>query len=338
MINIKIPISENGSRLDRCVRRMLGDINQGILEKLLRSGSILLDNKKVKSSYKVFTGQTLIYSSDIDFFNSAKKVDQDNHYNKYYKQLYKKILIRENDDYIAFNKPSGLAVQGGTKIKYNVDDMLSYQFSPNNMPKLVHRIDKDTSGLLLVAKNQIAAKKISNYFKDRKILKVYLALVSPAPKIQSGTINSSLIKSGEIQNQRMIIDNENGKPSITEYKVLDMVGSQVALIALYPKTGRTHQLRVHLESINAPIVGDRKYKGLSEVYSSVKYLPGHKNISQIKWKPESIKDLQLHAYSITMPSGEIIEAPITDHFNKNLEFLGLTLPTNINNIFKNNWR
>ena len=102
---------------------------------------------------------------------------------------------------------------------------------------------------------------------------------------------------------------------------------------MYPKTGRTHQLRVHLESINAPIMGDRKYKGLSDVYSSALNLPGHKNVSNIKWKPDNIKNLQLHAYCITLPSGETIEAPITDEFKRNLDFLGLDLPSNINHIF-----
>jgi len=131
----------------------------------------------------------------------------------------------------------------------------------------------------------------------------------------------------------MIVDNDNGKISITEYKVLNKVGSRVGLLALYPKTGRTHQLRVHLESINAPILGDRKYTGLADVFSSPVNLPGHKNVSNIKWKPDNIKNLQLHAFSITLPSGETIEAPLTDEFKRNLDFLGLNLPSNINHIF-----
>ena len=334
MASLVIPTSEDGSRLDRCIRRILGNINQGLLEKHLRSGFILLDNKKVKSSEKVKSGQLLQYSEKINFSNSTtdRKLNQVSE--NFYKTLYDQIYIKENDNYIALNKPSGLAVQGGSGIKYNIDEMLKYKFGKNKTPKLIHRIDKDTSGLLLVAKDQISAKKFANYFKERKILKVYLALVSPIPKIESGTINSSLIKSGIEGNQKMIIDNDNGKVAITEYKVLNDIGSRVGLIALYPKTGRTHQLRVHLESINAPIMGDRKYKGLSDVYSSALNLPGHKNVSNIKWKPDNIKNLQLHAYCITLPSGETIEAPITDEFKRNLDFLGLDLPSNINHIFQ----
>lgn len=333
MASLVIPTSEDGSRLDRCIRRILGNINQGLLEKHLRSGFILLDNKKVKSSEKVKSGQLLQYSEKLNFSNSTtdRKLNQVSE--NFYKTLYDQIYIKENDNYIALNKPSGLAVQGGSGIKYNIDEMLKYKFGKNKTPKLIHRIDKDTSGLLLVAKDQISAKKFANYFKERKILKVYLALVSPIPKIESGTINSSLIKSGIEGNQKMVIDNDNGKVAITEYKVLNDIGSRVGLIALYPKTGRTHQLRVHLESINAPIMGDRKYKGLSDVYSSALNLPGHKNVSNIKWKPDNIKNLQLHAYCITLPSGETIEAPITDEFKRNLDFLGLDLPSNINHIF-----
>ena len=333
MASLVIPTSEDGSRLDRCIRRILGNINQGLLEKNLRSGFILLDNKKVKSSEKVKSGQLLQYSEKINFSNSTTDRKLNKVSENFYKTLYDQIYIKENDNYIALNKPSGLAVQGGSGIKYNIDEMLQYKFGKNKTPKLIHRIDKDTSGLLLVAKDQISAKKFANYFKERKILKVYLALVSPIPKIESGTINSSLIKSGIEGNQKMIIDNDNGKVAITEYKVLNDIGSRVGLIALYPKTGRTHQLRVHLESINAPIMGDRKYKGLSDVYSSALNLPGHKNVSNIKWKPDNIKNLQLHAYCITLPSGETIEAPITDEFKRNLDFLGLDLPSNINHIF-----
>ena len=131
----------------------------------------------------------------------------------------------------------------------------------------------------------------------------------------------------------MKVDEEKGKASVTHYKVLDKVGSRVALVALYPKTGRTHQLRVHLEYINSPIVGDNKYKGLAGIYNFNEIINQHDNISQIKWSSEDIINLQLHAYSIRMPSNEIIEAELHQEFKDNLSFLGLILPKNITNIF-----
>jgi 23S rRNA pseudouridine955/2504/2580 synthase len=333
MISIEVPEAEEGSRIDRCIRRILGNVNQAILEKHLRAGLILLENKKIKSSTKVSFGETIKYSSNIDFKSKIVKKYLNKETEKYYKKLYKQIFIKQTNDYIAINKPPGLAVQGGSSQKFHVDDMLKYIFKNQNKPKLVHRIDKDTSGLLIIARDQTTAKKMSMFFKDRHIIKTYLAIVSPCPKLDSGLIDAPIVKSGVEGNKRMIIDFYKGKLSQSEYKVLDKVGSRVALLALSPKTGRTHQLRVHLEYINAPIVGDKKYKGLSGIYSSNKNLKDHDNISQIRWDTEDINNLQLHAYSIQMPTNEVIEAELDIEFKKNLQFLGLTLPKNINKIF-----
>ena len=177
MRSIKIPTSENGSRFDRCLRRLLGYINQPLLEKSLRLGLILLDKKKIKSSFKVKKGQIIFYSNDIKFEKMDMKQDFDNHTYTYYCNLYNQMYINETKEYIALNKPSGLAVQGGSSQKYHIDGMLRCLFNKNNTPKLIHRIDKDTSGLLLVAKNQQTAMKFSNLFEKRKIVKTYLAIV-----------------------------------------------------------------------------------------------------------------------------------------------------------------
>ena len=333
MRNIQVPNSENGSRFDRCLRRLLGYINQPLLEKSLRLGLILLDKKKTKSSFKVKTGQIIFYSSEIKFENIDIKKNFDNQTKIYYRNLYNKIFIKETEEYLVLNKPSGLAVQGGSSQKYHIDGMLRCLFNENNTPKLIHRIDKDTSGLLLVAKNQQTAMKFSNYFKKRKIIKTYLAIVSPCPKNENGTIDLPIYKGMLKGHQKMVVDYNRGKTAITEYKVLDKVSSRAALMALYPKTGRTHQLRVHLEHIDSPIIGDKKYSGSSNLYSSDNSLPEHECISKIKWNHESITNLQLHAYCIRMPSYELIEAEISDNFKKNLDFLGLIVPKNIHKIF-----
>ena len=333
MLNIKIPEKEDGTRLDRSIRRLLGQINQSLLEKFLRSGMILLDGKKAKSSTKVFFGQEINYSQKISFEGTYRVKNISEYNEKYYNNLFKKIFIKETSEYIAINKPCGLAVQGGSKQKLHIDDMLKCISTDNISLKLVHRIDKDTSGLLLLAKDNKAAKKFTSFFKDRKIIKTYLAIVSPCPNDDIGTIDLPLLKSSTKNYQRMSVDQNIGKRAITEYKVVDKVGQRVALVALYPKTGRTHQLRVHLEYINAPIVGDNKYRGLSEVYMSSQNLPEHKKLSQIKWIPNNIKNLQLHAYSIRIPNNEIITAKVSEDFKQNLKFLGLKLPKNLHEIF-----
>jgi len=335
MITKKIPNTEDGSRLDRCIRRLLGNINQAILEKLLRSSKILLDEEKTKSSIKVKAGQYISYSKSISFNQEYKKNSFSMNTKKYYFGLYKEILIKQTNTYLAINKPNGLPVQGGSSQNFHIDDMLKCVFNNKNVPKLVHRLDKDTSGVLLVAKDQLSAKDFSENFREHKIIKTYLALVSPSPKTDSGFINLPLIKSGSDGDQRVRVDKDKGKSAITEYKVLDKVGPRVALLALSPKTGRTHQLRVHLESINSPIVGDNKYKGLNSTLSSVTDLSSHDSITQIKWKSNEKKNLQLHAFSLKLPSEELIEAELPEEFKQNLKFLGLTLPKNLNNIFSN---
>ena len=333
MLNITIPKTEDGSRLDRCVRRLLGQINQAHLERFLRSGMILLDKKKAKSSMKVYYGQVLDYSQKIVFDkNNPKKII--NKYDQtYYKTLFKKIFIKETFEYIAINKPSGIPVQGGSKQKFHIDEMLKHISSHDISPKLVHRIDKDTSGLLLIAKNNKTAKKLASFFQDQKIIKTYLAIVSPCPRNDIGTIDLPLSKSSSKAYQRMLVDQNKGKTAITEYKVVDKIGSNVALVALYPKTGRTHQLRVHLEYINASIIGDNKYKGTSEIYKSSQNLLLHRKLSIIKCRPNNLNNLQLHSYSIKMPDNDIITAKVPEDFKQNLKFLGLKLPKKLHNIF-----
>ena len=333
MLSIKVPNTQDESRLDRCIRRLLGNINQAILEKYLRSGEILLENEKVKSSIKVKAGQYIYYSNHITFNQEYKKDSFSLNSKKYYLDLYEKIIIQQNIKYLAINKPNGLSVQGGSSQNIHVDDMLKCVFNNINVPKLVHRLDKDTSGVLLIAKDHLAAKELSAYFREHKIVKTYLALVSPCPKTNSGFIDLPLIKSGVDGTQRVTVDKEMGKQAITEYKVLDKVGARVALVALYPKTGRTHQLRVHLEHIKAPIVGDNKYKGLNGILSSSTDLAGHDSITQIKWKSSNKNNLQLHAFSLRLPNNDLIVAELPEEFKQNLKFLGLILPKNINNLF-----
>ena len=324
----------HNTRFDRWFKHNVQDVPQSLIEKLIRKKKVKINKKKVKTSYRVQSNDIIeLYGIDNLKFKPKSKNNKYKPSEKE-KDKYDKFIIENNDNFIVINKPSGIPVQGGTKSFRNIIDILkNTKYFENSKPFVVHRLDKETSGLLIVARDQQTAKKFSNYFKGRKIIKTYLAIVSPCPKTETGIIDLPLLK-GERKGQRkMTVDHEKGKQAITEYKILDKVSSRVGLIALYPKTGRTHQLRVHLENINAPIVGDKKYNGSLGVYSSENDLPGHESISQIKWNDEDIKNLQLHAYSIRMPSNEVIEAELSENFKKNLKFLGLTLPKNINNIF-----
>ena len=216
-------------------------------------------------------------------------------------------MIYKDANLLAINKPSGLAVQGGTNTSRHVDGMLeALQFEAEEKPKLVHRIDKDTSGVLVLARHRQAADDLTKAFRTHNLQKTYLALTVGCPKKMSGEINAPLEKIGE----KSLIS-ENGKPAVTAYDVLDNVGDKFALIAASPLTGRTHQIRAHLESIGCPIIGDDKYFGGER-----------KKFSNITDK------LHLHAYKIDLSAiynkKLVITAPLPEYFKNSLDSVGIS--------------
>ena len=175
----------------------------------------------------------------------------------------KKLIIYEDDDVIAINKPPGLAVQGGTGLKENLDDMLAgLARQGQSKPKLVHRLDRDTSGVLLLARNAFAASKLTEAFRQRATEKIYWALTVGVPKPVKGKISAPLIKKGELmavtENEE---EDEAAKSATTLYQVVESAKKLAAFVALWPVTGRTHQLRVHMQYAGTPFLGDRLYGG-----------------------------------------------------------------------------
>lgn len=297
-----VPIEENNSRLDRCLRRNLGSINQSILEKSLRDKLILLNGKKVKSSEKVLVGQEISYDNALFTKNNKEHFTNKNIENQFYVKLFQKILIKETEDWIALNKPNNIAVQGGTKQKIFIDKLL--KIVSNNNFKLVHRLDKETSGMLIIAKNLTTAKQINKFFKQKQIYKFYVAIVTPPPKKNSGIIETKIDKENFENYRKMYNSDVKGKLAKTFYKIYKK-NNNYALVGLYPLTGRTHQLRVHMNYIGCSIVGDSKY--------------GNKNSNKT-----SKELLKLHAFMIKLPNEETIKANLPEHFknflnNKNIK-------------------
>ena len=288
-----IPESEDKSRLDRCLRRNLGEINQSLLEKSLRNKYILLNGKKAKASDKIVKDQIITYEASL--FSKRKKVFSTISKNKksFYLDLYKKTLIKENMNWIILNKPNQIAVQGGTGQSKNIDELLKL-ISDNHKFKLVHRLDKDTSGILVIAKNLQTAKNFHDYFKNKRIIKLYLAIVSPSPSKNEQYITSNIEKSSFLNIRKMKISETLGKFAKTYMKIL-VKNSKYALVLLYPITGRTHQLRVHMNYIGCSIIGDDKYK-LNENFQ------------------DDEKFLKLHSYIIKFPKENFIKAPLPEHF------------------------
>jgi 23S rRNA pseudouridine955/2504/2580 synthase len=222
----------------------------------------------------------------------------------------REMVIHQDPAAFVLNKPPGLATQGGTKTTAHVDGLLdALQFDAEGRPKLVHRLDKDTSGALLVARTSRAAAFFSKAFSGRSAKKVYWALVVGVPSIDDGTIDLPIAKQPGTGGEKMHVDEENGQPARSRYRVIERAGNRACWVELQPFTGRTHQLRVHMAAIGHPIVGDGKYGGPAA------FLTG--GIS---------RKMHLHARRIRVdhPDGGAIDvtAELPTHFAESLAGLG----------------
>ena len=241
----------NNMRLDRFLRNKIGKIPQGLIEKKLRTGKIKLNKKKVKSSTKVNLNDTVeLFNFDFKEKSNSKKINF-----KPSNTIIKsneKSIIENNENFIVINKDSGISVQGGTKSKKNLIDIFKKsKIFENTKPYSVHRLDKDTSGVFIIAKKREMAQLLTSLFRLRKIHKTYLAICHGELEKNSGELNDNLIR---YDNGKKIVEKAK-----TIFKVLDK-NSEASLIELKPITGRKHQLRKQLYNIGHSIYGDEKYK------------------------------------------------------------------------------
>jgi len=292
---------DDGIRMDRWFKRHFPDLQHGRLEKLLRTGQIRLDGHRAKASTRLEAGQSIrIPPISEDAGAPVKRVapkvsDAD------IDALQDSILYMD-DDVIALNKAPGLAVQGGTNTHRHIDGMLdSLQFGLRDRPRLVHRLDRDTSGVLLIARTVRAASEMAAAFKAKTTRKIYWAAVAGQPRPPSGVIDLALDKQGGPRGERVVADEDEGLEAITHYRTVDHAGGKVSWLVMEPQTGRTHQLRVHAQALGTPILGDPKY-GERDA------MPSGEGIA---------KKLHLHARAIRLPrpGGDVIEviAPLPAH-------------------------
>jgi pseudouridine synthase, rluA family len=300
----KVKAEDDGMRLNRWFMKYYPNLTLGRLQKLLRTKQIKVDGKRAETSLKLAAGSEVrVPPMDEQPETGANRSEISRRDAEFILSL----VIYKDDNIIVLNKPSGLAVQGGTNTSRHVDGMLeALRFELNEKPKLVHRIDKDTSGVLVLARNRTWADRLTKAFREHTLPKTYLALVNSCPKNPAGEIKAPLEKCGEKS-----LVGPDGKPAATVYKTLDEVGSKFALVETSPLTGRTHQIRAHMEYIGCPIVGDDKYFG------------GEK-----RQKYASIPDkLYLHAYKIDLSAlynkKTVIKAALPEHFKKALAALGI---------------
>ena len=308
--HVTVSPGDEHMRLDRWFHREFPAVTHGHLAKLLRTGQVRLDGRRCKPGDRLVAGQTVRVPPLPEAKTAeprAKPVPQVDW--REAEDLAARVLYRD-DDVIALDKPSGLAVQGGTGTKRHLDGMLdALRFGAPERPRLVHRLDRDTSGVMLLARHAAAARKLGNLFKGRETEKTYWALVAGRPDADEGLIDMPLAKRPGKGGERMCVDEEEGRRAISQFRVIDSAGDKVAWLALSPHTGRTHQLRVHCAAIGCPILGDGKYGGRDAFLSGF----------------DLAKRVHLHARAIAMPwhGGALsIEAPLPRDLVKSWSLFG----------------
>ena len=250
---------EDGSRLDRWFKRRWPHVSNIQVNKLARSGQIRVDGARVKGDSRLSAGSQVRVPPLPEPGERAggppPLSDQD-------VRFVKGLVLYEDDDVIALNKPAGLAVQGGTKTTKHIDRLLSAWGEGLERPRLVHRLDRDTSGVLLLGRSPGAAAKLAGAFARRRAKKTYWAIVYGAPKPGQGTLDLPLIKTG-VGDREMIRPADpkdpDADPAVTDYVTISRAGHRATWMALRPLTGRTHQLRAHMRALGHPIIGDPKY-------------------------------------------------------------------------------
>ncbi len=310
----RVAADDDGIRLDRWFKRHLPDTSFNIVSRWARTGQLRVDGARADPGDRVATGQMIRVPPAEPVKASAAKPKSDRPpLSDDQTAFAREMVIHQDSQAIVLNKPPGLATQGGTKTFEHVDGLLdALQFEAEGRPKLVHRLDKDTSGALLLARTSRAAAFFSKHFSGRSAKKLYWALVMGVPEIEDGLIELPIGKQPGTGGEKMQVDMKEGAPSRTRYRVIEQAGNRTAWVELQPLTGRTHQLRVHMAAIGHPIVGDGKY-GLQEAFLSG-------GIS---------RKMHLHARRIRIDhpdEGKIdVTAELPKHFAESMHTLGFDL-------------
>jgi 23S rRNA pseudouridine955/2504/2580 synthase len=304
-----VQADDEGVRLDRWFKRHLPEVGFATVSRWARTGQIRVDGKRAAPEDRLAAGQVLRVppgGAALERKTGPVRVTLDK---AQIEQAEAMVLTRDRAA-IVLNKPPGLATQGGTGTREHVDGLLDAFADTGPRPRLVHRLDKDTSGVLLIARTPGSAAFFSKRFSTRSARKIYWALVAGVPDIEDGLIELSLAKQPGSGGEKMMVDeSEQGLSARTRYRVLDRAGNRAAWVELQPLTGRTHQLRVHMAAIGHPIIGDGKYGGPES------FLTG--SIS---------RKMHLHARRLIIdhPDGTPLDvtAPLPAHFAASMEQLG----------------
>ncbi len=310
---VRVGSDEEGMRLDRWFRHHYPQITQGHLQKLLRTGQVRVDGARAKAAERLSEGQEIRVPPVPE---AGERPQRPRHgLSAADSAFLTSITLYEDDDLMILDKPSGIAVQGGTKTVRHIDGLLAaLGEDADTRPRLVHRLDRDTSGVLVVAKRRQAAAKMGRMFQTRSVRKIYWAVVHGLPRPPQGKVDAALVKAATPEGDRVRAaragEQDEAQKAVTHYSVVDHAAQKFSWMSLKPVTGRQHQLRAHMAIIGHPIVGDQKY-------------PFHDGTL-----PDAIENrLHLHARRITFPhpaTGRTVDvtAPLPEHMKKTFAALG----------------
>lgn len=314
---LKVGKDEAGLRLDRWFRLKFPELTHSFLQKMLRTGQIRVDSKRVKSNARLEAGQMVRVPPAVrGEVRDRPSVKPPPGLSKADRTVIENMIIFEDDDVLVLNKPFGLAVQGGTGTRRHIDGLLAGMVDRfGARPRLVHRLDRDTTGVLLVAKTRTAAATLGEVFRSRAAKKTYWALVKGVPRPAQGKVEAALVKAsgpdGDHVRKAQAGEQDRAMHATTHYAVIERVAHKAAWMSLKPVTGRQHQLRAHMDLLGHSIVADNKYP------------------SEAIFDDAEIEEkLHLHARRLVIPHpsgrGTVdVTAPLPDHMRRTWAALGL---------------
>lgn len=255
---VTVAKDDDGIRLDRWFKEKYPALGHGALQKMLRKGQVRVDGGRVQANRRLEAGESVRVPP---MPASDEKPREQNRSRADARAALAGMIVYEDNDILVLNKPFGLAVQGGAKTKDHIDGLLADSAGDSDRARLVHRLDKDTGGLLVTAKTRKSSQWLTEAFRKRQIDKEYWALIKGVPQPLEGRIDAKLEKSGPAGAEKARVS-DDGQVAVSDYQVIDMAAQKACFVALRPITGRTHQLRAHMALIGTPIVGDGKYGGI----------------------------------------------------------------------------